>query len=289
MDRTGAPAIAADPDGNAVVVWDQTDGTRYDLWSNRHAPDEGWSTPQRIERDDAGDTFRPQVAMDPNGNAVAVWQQFDGTRDNIWANRFTPRRGWGGAERIEANNNAGGARNPQVALDSSGNAIAVWQQSDGMRDNIWANRFTPRRGWGGAKRIEVDNAGKAVAPHIAADPDGNAMAVWQQSDGTRDNIWANHYAPAEGWGAAKRVETRDAGNAEHPRVAMDAQGNAVRNRSKTTMPERPATPVWSWTPRATPSWAGTSTTENGTGSGPTGTHRAAGGAPLNPSMATPTV
>jgi len=227
VNRTGAPALAADPDGNAVVIWDQTDSTRYDLWSNRYAPDEGWSTPQRIERDDAGDTFRPQVAMDPSGNAVAVWQQFDGVRDNIWANRYTPSDEWGLAERIEANNNAGGARNAQIALDSSGNAIAVWQQSDGVRDNIWANRFTPRRGWGGAERIEVDNAGEAVAPHVAADPDGNAVVVWQQFDGTHYNIASNRYVHDEGWGAAKRIETGDAGNAEHPRVAMGAQGSAV--------------------------------------------------------------
>jgi hypothetical protein len=30
----------------------------------------------------------PQVAMDASGNAVAVWQQFDGTRYTVWANVF---------------------------------------------------------------------------------------------------------------------------------------------------------------------------------------------------------
>jgi hypothetical protein len=28
-----------------------------------------------------------------------------------------------------------------VAFDAAGNAIAVWDQYDGIRDNIWANRF----------------------------------------------------------------------------------------------------------------------------------------------------
>ena len=68
--------------------------------------------------------------MDPNGNAVAVWEQDDGTRDNIWANRFTPSAGWGVAEQIETDN-AGDTRQPQVALDPNGNAVAVWSQSDG--------------------------------------------------------------------------------------------------------------------------------------------------------------
>ena len=59
--------------------------------------------------------------MDGSGNAVAVWQQSDGTRDNIWANRYTPSGGWGTATLIESNN-AGDARYPQVAMDVSGNA-----------------------------------------------------------------------------------------------------------------------------------------------------------------------
>ena len=48
----------------------------------------GWDVAELLETDDAGDARGPRVALDPNGNAVAVWTQSDGTRDNIWANRF---------------------------------------------------------------------------------------------------------------------------------------------------------------------------------------------------------
>lgn len=41
-----------------------------------------------IETDDTGDAQFPQIAMDSSGNALAVWHQSDGTRFNIWANRF---------------------------------------------------------------------------------------------------------------------------------------------------------------------------------------------------------
>jgi uncharacterized protein YkwD len=54
-------------------------------------------------------------------------------------NRFNGTS-WGAAELIETNN-AGAALNPQVAVNSSGNAIAVWYQSDGARYNICANSF----------------------------------------------------------------------------------------------------------------------------------------------------
>ena len=93
---------------------------------------------------------------------------------------------------IEADN-AGSAFNPQIAFDGSGNAMAVWYQSDGARSNIWAARFTPAGGWGGPAMIETDNAGNALNPQIAVDGSGNALTVWQQVDGTRDNIWANRF------------------------------------------------------------------------------------------------
>jgi hypothetical protein len=42
----------------------------------------------RRETDNAGGAFGHQIAFDASGNALAVWHQFDGTRSNIWANRY---------------------------------------------------------------------------------------------------------------------------------------------------------------------------------------------------------
>jgi hypothetical protein len=220
------PEVALDPNGNAIAVWSQSDGTRFSIWANRFTPAAGWGVAELIETDDTGIAQGPQVALDPNGNAIAVWQQFDGTGDNIWANRFTPSGGWSVAERIEPDN-AGRARKPQVAIDPNGNAVAVWQQSDGTRDNIWANRFTPSGGWSVPERIETDNAGDAQRPQVALDPSGNAVAVWFQSDGTGDNIWANRFTRSGGWSIAELIETDDLGNAFNPEVALDPNGNAV--------------------------------------------------------------
>ncbi len=127
-----------------------------------------WGTAELIETDDAGFTRNPQVAVDAQGNAVAVWEQFF----DIWANRFVAGVGWGTAELIETDD-AGLAFDPQVALDPQGNAVAVWRQSG----NIWANRFGPGVGWGTAELIETDDAGDARSPQVAVDPQGNAVAA----------------------------------------------------------------------------------------------------------------
>ena len=77
--------------------------------------------------------------MNPNGNVIAAWYQNDGTRNNIWANKYVAGTGWQTPELIETN--VGNASSPQVAMDPNGNAIATWQQNDGTRNNIWANRY----------------------------------------------------------------------------------------------------------------------------------------------------
>ena len=100
-----------------------------------------WGTAALIETDNFGDAFSPQIAFDAGGNALAVWQQFDGTRFNIWVNRFTAATSsWGIAALIETDN-LGDAASPQIAFDASGNALAVWERTDGTRISIWANSF----------------------------------------------------------------------------------------------------------------------------------------------------
>ena len=219
------PQMAFDNNGNAFAVWSQSDGTGNNIWSNRYIAGTGWDTAELIEVDNAGNAFDPQVAVDANGNAVAVWYQSDGSRNNIYSNRYLAGTGWGTAELIETD--AGNALVPQVAVDTKGNALAVWYQSDGSRLNIYSNRYIAGTGWGTAELIETDNAGPAADPQVAFDADGNAFAVWAQYDGTHDNIWSNRYIAGTGWGTPELIETDNAGDASNPQVAIDANGNAL--------------------------------------------------------------
>ena len=216
------PQIAFDSSGNAIAVWGQSDGNRYNIWTNRFNGT-SWGTAELIETDNAGDAYGAQITFDSSGNAIAVWHQHDGTRFNIWANRFNGTS-WGTAELLETDN-AGGAGDAQITFDSSGNAIAVWHQNDGTRYNIYANRFNGTS-WGTAELLETDNAGDAYTPQIAFDSSGNAIAVWHQYDGTRDNIWTNRFNGTS-WGTAELIETDNLGLALEPQIAFDSCGNAI--------------------------------------------------------------
>jgi len=122
-------------------------------------------------------TIKTGIA-DLSGNPLAAQYSWSfKTRDGVWGN----------SEVIVTDNLSTTTNHSRIAVDSSGNALAVWQQFDGSRINIWANRYVVGSGWLVAELIETDNIGHAQFPQIAVDALGNALAVWQQSDGTREN------------------------------------------------------------------------------------------------------
>ncbi len=180
-----SPQIAFDNDSNALAVWRQSDDQRINIWSNRFNGT-GWGSAEIIGIDSGAEAFDPQIEFDANGNAFAIWLQNDDTgQKNILVNRFDGTS-WSNVEIIDSSVND--ASKPQIAIDTSGKALAVWQQSG----NIMANHFNGNS-WLGAERIDSENLANAAEPQVAFDNNGNALAVWHQSDITRFNIWANHF------------------------------------------------------------------------------------------------
>jgi hypothetical protein len=223
-DNTTEPRIAIDGNGRALAVWLQQDGIHASLWSSRYTPTAGWSAAQLVETDHTGSINIQQLAMDASGNALAVWTQWDGARDNLWANRYTSASGWGTPELLENDN--GGVIALEVAT-SSGNGMAVWAQHDGTTSNIWGRPFSVAAGWGMAQLIENNNT-PANEPQIVLGNDGNGVAVWRQSDGTSDSIWANRYTAGVGWGIAEQIEANNLPiSGTPPRLAIDGNGNVL--------------------------------------------------------------
>ncbi|AHI33206.1 hypothetical protein AU15_12205 [Marinobacter salarius] len=185
-----------------------------------------WRSAALIETG-TGEAASPQIAFNNDGNAIAVWVQFDGTQDNIWASIYSPGGGWSAAVVIGDEN--GDARAPQIAIDDDGNAIVVWTQQSTYY-NAWIRRYSPDSGWSSEGLIEF-NGGDASDPQIAMNNAGNAIIVWVQNEAPPTspnplNLWANTYTPGVGSGTAELVEA-DAGSAQDPQVAFDSAGNAI--------------------------------------------------------------
>ena len=174
-----------------------------------------------------GDAYSPRVVFDANGNGMAIWVQHDGTHLRIRSSRYTPIGGWGPMMPVDSG--GAGALSPEIAVDGSGNMMAVWLQSvTAQTTSIWTNLYNPVSGWGTATVLEasVSSVG-GNRPQVAMDPAGNATVVWYAFDGTWTNLWARRYTAGGAWDTATLIENDNNGGVAGHGVVMDANGNAM--------------------------------------------------------------
>jgi hypothetical protein len=126
---------------------------------------------------------------------------------------------------------------PSVALTSNGVGFVVWNEVVGSCGRIWANRYAGSA-WGSV--LEIGTA-QALAPSIAANAGGDAVAVWTQRlwsgancSGaiTGNEVWGSRYTAASGvWSAPFRISVAAPPNstiyAFSPVVALDSAGHAT--------------------------------------------------------------
>jgi hypothetical protein len=186
---------------------------------------QGWQDAPLLALDNEWGAYDYDMATDTQGNALAVWEQYDGERYNIWANRKLAGQGWGVAQRIDTAK-SGNAYNPRIAVDSQGNAVAVWQQVDGAGTHIGANRYMVGTGWSMVAWIDAPDSLNAQMPQVRFDPQDRAMAIWQQHQGARMSMHASPMTANSGWGKAVQIAPAQQ-NAYNPSLAIDAQGFVI--------------------------------------------------------------
>ena len=223
-----AAQVVMDSSGNGVVVWQQFNGAVTSVYATRYTVGAGWAMPGSISTGSLGVAVNPQIAMDGSGNAITVWRQYDASAHySIWVSRYVAATiTWDSPVLIESDD-SGDAFDPQLAVNTAGDAWVVWHQHDGTTYNIGSNRYAVGSGWSSATLIETSNVGDATHAQIAVNASGDAFAVWQQSEGTRTSVWSNRYNPSlQAWGMAALVEVDDSGDALVPQVNVDSTGNA---------------------------------------------------------------
>jgi len=217
--------VAVDHDGNAIAVWSDEGGSGdHNAWSNRYTLGGGWGTAVSFQNDATGGSFTlPQIAVDPDGNATAMWGTFlqSALESTVRSARFTPGAGWGTPGSVETV--MGGLGGPVLAVDPAGHVTAVWTANNGT---VRSARHTAGTGWTTPGSIEADT-GTAASVQVVVDHDGSATAAWVQHDGSRWNAWSNRYTSGGGWGTALLLESSDAGDAGTPHVAVDPDGRVT--------------------------------------------------------------
>lgn len=216
-----AAMMSANAAGEVVAVWARfvlgTTDVTASIHATRYNPGSGSWSPVADLSPAGGLAYFPQVAMAPDGTAIAVWKRSVATSEYVQAARFAAG-GWGPGADISPLQPES-EMPAEIAMDAAGNAVVVWIGGTA----VVSARFTASSTTWGPVTTVAAGAGESW-PSVAVDPAGNAVAVWTENEMVHA---ARLPASAGSWGAAVVLSPITMGNwwARQP-VVMDQAGNA---------------------------------------------------------------
>lgn len=180
-----------------------------------------WQPWARVDASGSLTAREADVAISANGTAMAIWRERNPGDSNysVKAARYLPQGGWQAPQSIDDSfDNVVAESPPKVAMDASGNAIAVWHQGN----SVYYNVFSASGGWGTAVQVDT-NAVSSTFPadiRLVMTATGRAVTTW------RSGIFAMksmQYTPGAGFSAPVVVNSY----AIDSQLGLDGEGNAV--------------------------------------------------------------
>ncbi len=249
---TGAqrfPTVALDVDGDFVVVWDSgvsagSDASSLSIQGQRYASDGTEVGSQfQINTYYDGAQSEPFVAMEDNGDFVAVWYSDgsvsgDSSGRSIQGQRYASNGTKIGGEFQVNTYTSNDQRYPSVSSDADGDFIAVWESgvssgSDSSSSSIQGQRYASDGSTVGFEfQVNTYTTDNQFRPSVASDSDGDFVVVWtsEGSSGTDTgfSIQGQRYASnGSTVGGEFQVNTYTSSDQVRPKVAMDADGDFV--------------------------------------------------------------
>jgi hypothetical protein len=221
--------VGIDAAGDSTAAWEQeAEGFIRATVSARPAGGK-WQSPLALSATER-EANEPRIAENASGEAVVIWERFNGEEEFIEAaGRTGPSGSWSTAVKLsrkEAPKGEPGLQ--QVGLDGHGDAVAVWSRFEGTEDIIEAAAGRiPTATWSPAKTISGKGRNVEEAPEVAVDENGDAVAVWPRWNGVSEVTEGVAGSAVSGtWGTPAQVSANGE-DASQAGVAIDAQGDAA--------------------------------------------------------------
>lgn len=217
------PTVAVDSEGTATVIW--VEDTEYSSAIHTSSRPRGgeWSEPVELTAREERAAGRPQLAVNADGELVAVWKwhEYEYAGGLIQAATRSADGEWSAPADLSDPDLR--STDPQVALNDQGDMVAVWTTA---RAGVHASRRAADSGWSPAVGL---SPAEGRAPHVAIDPQGTATAVWEVVDDVGRRTQASTGSHDGPWSAAVDLSTQDDANrpGSFPRVATDPQGDVT--------------------------------------------------------------
>ena len=234
------PHVGRAADGRFVVGWTSQngDGSLYGIAGRRFDASGNPSGGEFVVNTyTTGYQLSAALAVEANGNFVAVWQDFLGNRDGsgsaIFGQRYDASGSRLGSEFQVNTYTTGPQSNPSVSVSPAGGFVVAWTSpGDGSFNGVFARRFDAMgNGVGNDFVVNTYTTGDqyGFAGQVAHDARGNFVVTWQGfGDGSVNGSFAQRFSAAGARrGAEFRVNTYTMNDQMLPSVASDSVGNFV--------------------------------------------------------------
>ena len=231
--------VDIDPAGNFVVVWASLagqDGWGYGVFGQRFNDAGVKQGPEfRVNTETFGHQNFPDVAVDPSGGFVAVWEGYRDGVSGVLAQRYDAVGLPLGEEFVISQYSGPGWRAlPNVDSDSLGDFVVTWMSSQqtNFYFDVLARRFrfdgTPR---GDEFRIHAaEGTVSQTAPEVAVTADGAFTIAWNSFylfDETQKILARSFDAAGRPLTAPFQLNTQTTINQSLASVAVDGRGGFV--------------------------------------------------------------
>jgi hypothetical protein len=231
-------AVAADPQGNFVVVWHSNqDGDNFGIFGQRF---DAAGTPQgaefRVNTYTTGGQGAPDVAARPTGDFVVVWRGAGpGDPHGVFARRFDSGGAALGGE-FRVNEWTTSAQSyPSVAADGGGAFVVAWDSVLPGTTAVIARRYDAFGGAEGPEfqvNTEAANDSAEYRPAVSRNAAGEFVVVWrtvfyQNATFHRDISGQRFDAAGVPDGPEFRLNTFTTGDQGRAAMAMAPGGNFV--------------------------------------------------------------
>lgn len=177
--------VALAPDGTGVAVYVRRSGGVPALYASRLAGGR-WSAPEQVPSGGGPVTAARAIARN-GGRAVVVVQTTALAADRLWGTGTAPDEGWRSPVSLGT---ALAGSEPSLATNRGGTAYAIWASPGGGGSDVRAARFDGASWTALGESLDAvstrpaGGSDAALAPDVAVDGAGNAVAVWSEPDGS---------------------------------------------------------------------------------------------------------
>ncbi len=255
---THHPRIAAAPGDqarSAVAVWMEwgqgTGPSSQRIMAALYTADAGWGAPVQISDSQADRPEQPEIAIDSQGQATAVWLQgYDdkvsgGSVTRVFYSTLLPgQASWSRPAVVWGSEPTARVSHVVVHSHAAGQAVLAWIEKEGKCSVVWAARWGrvgDGAGWQPPQRVNGPWPLQATQPRtdgmdypcaineisLAADAAGNALAGWSELSATSVNAYAAYSPAGQAWQQAVALPESAGSSASNLRMDFVSPGRAV--------------------------------------------------------------